>query len=63
MQLIAMESIMAIVDYAVRRNIKKTKLLARISDERELSAALQQHKDDFAQYICEKRARAKLSLR
>jgi hypothetical protein len=37
--------------------------LARISDEKELSVALQQHKDDFAQFICQKRAKGKIALR
>jgi hypothetical protein len=63
MQLIGMEAIMSIVDYNIRRGIKKTKLLARISDEKELSVALQQHKDDFAQFICQKRAKGKVALR
>jgi hypothetical protein len=63
MQLVGMEAIMSIVDYNIRRSIKKTKLLARISDEKELSVALQQHKDDFAQFICQKRAKGKIALR
>lgn len=63
MQLIAMESIMGIVDYNMRKQLKKSKLMARISDEKELSSALQQHKDDFSAFVCKRRTKGRLELK
>ncbi|KAJ3204434.1 hypothetical protein HK099_001163 [Clydaea vesicula] len=63
MNLIGMEAIMAIVDRSSRNQILRTKLMARMSDEKELSTSLQQHKEDFSQFICKRRLAGKKELK
>ncbi|KAL7754365.1 hypothetical protein RI367_000346 [Sorochytrium milnesiophthora] len=57
------EALAAIINPGVRAQVLKSRLMARMSDEKELSSVVQQHKDDFAQMIWKRRLAVKRDLR
>ncbi|KAI9331354.1 hypothetical protein BDR26DRAFT_870379 [Obelidium mucronatum] len=63
LKLLEMETIVAIVNPVVRRDILRSQLMGHMNDEKEMSTSLQQHKDEFMQFIWKRRVHAKKEMR
>ncbi|KAJ3246138.1 hypothetical protein HDU78_007785 [Chytriomyces hyalinus] len=63
MKLLEMETIVSIVNPTMRKDILRNNLMVHMNDEREISVSLQQHKDEFMQFIWKRRVNAKKQMR
>ncbi|KAJ3097483.1 hypothetical protein HDU97_004850 [Phlyctochytrium planicorne] len=63
MKLIEMETVVSIINATVRKQILRNNLMAHMSDEKEISSSLQQHRDEFSQFIWKRRFQARKDLR
>ncbi|KAJ3197485.1 hypothetical protein HK101_003183 [Irineochytrium annulatum] len=63
MAIVEMETVLAIINTGMRKQILRNHLMAHMTDEKEMSATFQQHKDEFSQYIWKRRINAKRELR
>ncbi|KAI8617462.1 hypothetical protein BC830DRAFT_1113354 [Chytriomyces sp. MP71] len=63
LKLLEMETIVAIVNPVIRKDILRASLMSHVTDEKEISTSLQQHKDEFMQFIWKRRVQAKKQMR
>ncbi|KAI9363417.1 hypothetical protein DFJ73DRAFT_811117 [Zopfochytrium polystomum] len=63
LSIIHMDSIMAVVHSGHRKQILKAKQQQHMANEQEMSVALQQHRDEFGQFIWKRRIESKRDLR
>ncbi|KND01565.1 uncharacterized protein SPPG_03365 [Spizellomyces punctatus DAOM BR117] len=63
MALIAMEAVVSIVNFSTRKQILRSRLMKKMTDEKELSSALQQHRDEFTQFIWNRRMTSRKEMR
>ncbi|KAJ3071600.1 hypothetical protein HDU98_005102 [Podochytrium sp. JEL0797] len=63
LKILEMETIVAIVNTAARKEVLKANLMIHMNDEKEASTSLQQHKDEFTQFIWKRRAHSKKEMR
>jgi hypothetical protein len=58
----SMEAIMAIITISVRKQILRDRLIKRMTDEKELSTILSNHREEFAQLLWKRRILARKEL-
>ncbi|KAJ3203755.1 hypothetical protein HDU82_006320 [Entophlyctis luteolus] len=63
MKLLEMETVVSIVSVPVRRDILRKNMMAHMNDEKEISTSLQQHKDEFSQFVLKRRIHSKKEMR
>ncbi|KAJ3113482.1 hypothetical protein HDU96_003349 [Phlyctochytrium bullatum] len=63
MKCIEMETVVSIISTGLRRQILRTNVMAHMTDEKEISSTLQQHRDEFLQFIWKRRCQARKDLR
>ena len=57
-----MEAIMAIATVNVRKQITRDRLVKRMTDEKELSTILSNHREEFAQLLWKRRIQSRKEL-
>ena len=62
MSVLSMETMMGIIAIGLRRQLLRDRYICRMTDEKELAQVLQNHKEDFSQYIWKRRAQSKKDL-
>jgi hypothetical protein len=58
----SMEAIMAIITVSVRKQILRDRLIKRMTDEKELSSILSNHREEFVQFLWKRRILARKEL-
>lgn len=58
----SMEAIMAIATVGVRKQILRDRLIKRMTDEKELSSILSNHREEFAQFLWKRRTQSRKEL-
>jgi hypothetical protein len=58
----SMEAIMAIVTVSVRKQILRDRLIKRMTDEKELSSILSNHREEYVQFLWKRRILARKEL-
>ncbi|KAI8810374.1 hypothetical protein BJ742DRAFT_707848, partial [Cladochytrium replicatum] len=53
--LIAMEAVVAMVNVGLRKQVLRGRIVEKLSEEKDISLILQQHREDFAQLIWKRR--------
>ncbi|XJO77036.1 hypothetical protein BDV3_001679 [Batrachochytrium dendrobatidis] len=61
--LLGTEAAMGIINIGLRKQMLRTRLVSRVSDEKELNNMMQTHKDDFTQFIWKRRLQSRRDLR
>ncbi|KAJ3038616.1 hypothetical protein HDV00_000460 [Rhizophlyctis rosea] len=63
MSLLGMEAVVAIINFSVRKQILRSRVMGRMSDEKELSSTLNQHREEFSQFIWKRRVASRKEMR
>ncbi|KAJ3300337.1 hypothetical protein HK104_001755 [Borealophlyctis nickersoniae] len=63
MSLIGMEAVVSIINFSIRKQILRSRLMNKMTDEKELSSSMQHHRDEFSQFIWKRRMAARKDMR